>query len=60
MIVPYYLLDTIIGLYEQSSRFVSPSLQSVLSNFIEKDYLNKHLRKVIEVSVERKQFFLKH
>tara|TARA_R110002096_G_C14660704_1_gene727763 strand:+ start:18726 stop:20204 length:1479 start_codon:yes stop_codon:yes gene_type:complete len=58
MIVPHYLLDTIIGLYEQSSRFVSPSLQSILSDFIEKDYLNKHLRKVIEVTIERKQFFL--
>lgn len=58
MIVPHFILDTIIGLYEQSSRFVPPSSQSVLSNFIEKDYLNKHLRKVIEVTVERKKFFL--
>lgn len=58
MIVPYYLLDTVTALYQQSSRFVSPSIQKTLSNFIEKDYLNKHLRKVIEVSIERKEVFL--
>ncbi len=57
MIVPHYLLDTITALYEQSSRFVSPPLQKTLSSFIEKDYLNKHLRSVIEVSIERKKLF---
>lgn len=58
MIVPYYLLDTVTSLYKQSSRFVPPATQTILSNFIEKDYLNKHLRKVIEATVERKAFFL--
>ena len=58
MIVPNYLLDTIISLYQQSSRFVQPSTQAILSDFIEKDYLNKHLRHVIEVSIERKKIFL--
>jgi len=57
MIAPNYLLDTITAIYSQSSRFVSPSMQKTLSTFIEKDYLNKHLRNVIEVSVERKQLF---
>lgn len=57
MIVPHYLLDTIKALYEQSSRFVATSSQKILSDFIEKDYLNKQLRKVIEVSVERKKVF---
>jgi GntR family transcriptional regulator/MocR family aminotransferase len=57
MIVPHYLLDTITALYEQSSRFVSPPLQKILSAFIEKDYLNKHLRQIIEVSIERKTLF---
>ncbi|GAA4268989.1 PLP-dependent aminotransferase family protein [Hyunsoonleella aestuarii] len=59
MIVPYYLLDTIKALNRQSSRFVSPVTQSILSDFIEKDYLNKHLRHVIEASIERKRVFLK-
>jgi len=60
MIVPYYLLDTIKALYEQSSRFVPPSMQKVLSTFLEKDYLNKHLRNVIEASIIRKEVFIKH
>ncbi len=58
MIVPKYLIDTVTSLYEQSSRFVSPSQQQVLSDFIEKDFLNKHLRKLIEVSIERKKIFV--
>ena len=57
MIVPHYLMDTVTALYEQSSRFVSPPLQKILSAFIEKDYLNKHLRHIIEVSIERKALF---
>ena len=60
MIVPYYLLDTIIALCEQSSRFVSRSIQKTMSSFIEKDYLNKHLRNVIEVSIERKDVFINY
>ena len=58
MIVPYYLLDPILSIYQHTSRFVSPSLQRTLSAFIEKDYLNKHLRKVIDVADERKKVFL--
>lgn len=60
MIVPYYLLDTVKALYQQSSRFVPPSLQKTLSSFIEKDYLNKHLRNVIDASNVRKQVFIKY
>lgn len=57
MIVPHYLLDPIKGLYQQSSRFVPPSIQKTLNSFIEKDYLNKHLRNVIETSLFRKTVF---
>ena len=60
MIVPNYLLDTITALIEQSSRFVSPPIQKTLSAFIENDYLNKHLRNIIEISIERKKLFLEH
>jgi len=60
MIVPHYLLDTITALIEQSSRFVPPSLQKTLSSFIEKDYLNRHLRNVIDTSIARKEIFIKH
>jgi GntR family transcriptional regulator/MocR family aminotransferase len=58
MIVPNYLLDTIISLLQHSSRFVSPATQMILNDFIERDYLNRHLRKVIEISNERKKVFL--
>ncbi|ALJ05244.1 hypothetical protein APS56_08950 [Pseudalgibacter alginicilyticus] len=58
MIVPHYLLDTVTALYQQSSRFVNPASQKILSAFIEKDYLNKHIRHVLEVSLERKSVFL--
>ena len=60
MIVPYYLLDTVRALYEQSSRFVPPSMQKTLSRFIEKGYLNKHLRNVIDTSLFRKRLFVQH
>lgn len=58
MIVPKYLLDTVKALYQLSSRFVATSIQKTLSNFIEKDYLNKHLRSLIEATNERKYVFL--
>ena len=60
MIVPYYLLDAVTALYRQSSRFVSRENQKAMSLFIERDYLNKHLRNVMEVSQERKEIFVEH
>ena len=60
MIVPNYLQNAVLNLIEQSSRFVSTELQKVMSMFIEKDYLNKHIRNVISVSKERKEIFMEH
>lgn len=60
MIVPNYLQNTVLNIIEQSSRFVSPELQKVMSMFIEKDYLNKHIRNVVSVAQERKELFIKH
>lgn len=60
MIIPEFLMNPINAIYEQTSRFVSSSTQSILSSFIEKDHLNKHLRNIIEISLERKFFFLKY
>lgn len=57
MIAPKYLIEPIKSIYEQSSRFVSVSSQAILSNFIIKDYLNKHIRSVIERSVQRRFLF---
>ena len=58
MVVPYYLLDVIKALQKHSHRFVSPSNQVVMSQFIEKNYLYKHIKNVVEVAEERKAVFL--
>jgi GntR family transcriptional regulator/MocR family aminotransferase len=60
MIVPNYLQNTILNIIEQSNRFVSPELQNVMSMFIEKDYLNRHIRNVVSVAQERKELFMEH
>ncbi len=60
MIVPNYLQNTILNIIEQSSRFVSPELQKVMSMFIEKDYLNKHIRNIVAIAQERKELFMEH
>jgi GntR family transcriptional regulator/MocR family aminotransferase len=60
MVVPYYLLDVIKALQKHSHRFVSPSNQLVMSQFIEKNYLYNHICNVIEVAEERKAIFLEN
>ena len=58
MIVPKFMLESVKSIYEQSSRFVPSSTQEILSTFIEKDYLNKHIRNVLETTSERKKAFI--
>ncbi|WP_165819369.1 PLP-dependent aminotransferase family protein [Flagellimonas aquimarina] len=60
LIAPPHYVDSIKAMFEQSLRFISPVTQRVMSDFIEKDYLNQHLRKVVQVVNERKQFFVEH
>lgn len=60
LIAPPHYVDSIKAMFEQSLRFISPVTQKVMSDFIEKDYLNQHLRKVVQVVNERKQFFVDH
>ena len=60
MIVPNYLQNAILNILGQSSRFVSTELQKVMSMFIEKDYLNKHIRNVVGVAQERKEIFVEY
>ncbi|MDC1504602.1 PLP-dependent aminotransferase family protein [Winogradskyella sp.] len=59
MIVPKYLISTIEALQEHSHRFVSPSIQVVMTQFIEKNYLYKHIKNTIEVAKERLDLFAK-
>jgi GntR family transcriptional regulator/MocR family aminotransferase len=58
MIVPSYLIEPIKAIYEQSSRFIPSSTQEIMAQFIDKDYLNKHLRNVIKTSKTRKKLFM--
>ncbi len=57
MVVPYYLLDAVEALLNHSHRFVPSSIQVVLSQFIEKNYLYNYVKNVIEIAEERKKLF---
>jgi GntR family transcriptional regulator/MocR family aminotransferase len=57
MVLPFCLLDAVEAFLSHSHRFVPLSIQVVLSQFIEKNYLYHHVRKVIEIAEERKNIF---
>ncbi len=57
MIVPHYLIKTVEALQEHSHRFVSPSIQVVMTQFIEKNYLYHHIKTVIAIAEERYNLF---
>lgn len=58
MLVPEYLIEAVEALQEHSHRFVSPSIQVVMNQFIEKNYLYQHLKNCIEVANERHDIFV--
>lgn len=58
MVVPYYLLDVIKALQMHSHRFVSPSNQIVMSQFIEKNYIYNHINNVVKVAKQRRAIFV--
>lgn len=58
MIVPKYLVHTVAAIQEHSHRFVTPSIQVVMNQFIEKNYLYKHIKKIIEVAKIRHDLFI--
>lgn len=53
MVVPPQLVPVVAALQEHSHRFVSPALQMVMSQFIEKNCLFQHLKTLAEVAQER-------
>lgn len=57
MVVPPFLLDAMEALLKHSHRFVPTSIQVVLNQFIEKNYLHNHIKHVNEVAEERKAIF---
>mgnify|MGYP002177405088 FL=1 len=58
MVVPYYLLDVIKALQKHSHRFVSPSSQFIMSQFIEKNYIYNHIKNVINIAEKRRSIFI--
>ena len=58
MVVPKYLINVVEALQEHSHRFVSPSIQIVMNQFIEKNYLYQHIKNCIEVAKERHHLFI--
>jgi GntR family transcriptional regulator/MocR family aminotransferase len=58
MIVPKYLTQVIEALQEHSHRFISPSIQIVMNQFIEKNYLYQHIKNCIEVAKIRHDIFI--
>lgn len=58
MIVPRYLISAVEALQEHSHRFISPSIQVVMNQFIERNYLYQHLKKSIAVARERHELFV--
>jgi GntR family transcriptional regulator/MocR family aminotransferase len=59
MVVPQYLMPVVQALLEHSQRFVSPSIQVVMNDFIRKNYLYQHLQNSIEIARQRHTLFLK-
>ncbi len=58
MIVPKYLVNTVSAIQEHSHRFVTPSIQVVMNQFIEKNYLFQHIKNSIEAAKERHEIFI--
>lgn len=59
MIVPKFLMATVNALQEHSHRFISPSIQVVMNQFIEKNYLYQHINNTIEETAIRYELFCK-
>jgi GntR family transcriptional regulator/MocR family aminotransferase len=57
MIVPNYLMPAVEALQEHSHRFIAPSIQMVMNQFIEKNYLFQHIKNCIDIAKERHDLF---
>lgn len=58
MIVPKYLTKAVEALQEHSHRFVAPSIQVVMNQFIERNYLFQHIKNITAVAKERHALFI--
>lgn len=60
MVVPPYYLDAVEALLRHLHRFVPNSKQHILSEFIEKNYIYHHIKHLLEVADDRKEYFIQH
>ncbi len=58
MVVPEFLIETVNALQEHSHRFVAPSIQVVMNQFIDKNYLYKHMENIIKIAKRRHELFI--
>lgn len=58
MVVPPFLINPVEALLKHSHRFVAPSIQIVLNQFIEKKYLHNHMKHLWEITEKRKVVFM--
>lgn len=58
MVLPFPLLDPVEALLKHSHRFVPPSIQVVLNQFIENKLLYSHVKNLIKTAQLRKQLFV--
>ncbi len=58
MVVPFDLLPAVEALMNHSHRFVPPSIQMVMNEFIKQSFLQMHMKNVWQESKNRKRAFL--
>lgn len=58
MVLPPYLIQAVEALLKHSHRFVAPSIQVVLHQFIEKKYIYGHIKNVVKTADARKKTFI--
>ena len=60
MILPPALIPAVKALQMHSHRFVPQALQVVMAGFIDRNYIFKHVRNVVEEAVERRKLFVEN
>jgi len=60
MVLPPALIPAVKALQMHSHRFVPQSLQVVMAGFIDRNYIFRHVRNVVEEAVERRKLFVEN
>ena len=57
LVMPKKFIDPMRAMARHSNLIVSPSVQMVMDEFIQENYLNKHLKNVRKAASERRDIF---